>query len=95
MLVRIGNSSCSPLIGLVCSLALMLAIPAVGQTPPPVSPAQFDPSDVYFQGYLAVRASEQLESAGDFIGALEKLGKASQLFDAVQKYYPKKYCITL
>ncbi len=88
MLVRIGNSSCSPLIGLVCSLALMLAIPAVGQTPPPVSPAQFDPSDVYFQGYLAVRASEQLESAGDFIGALEKLGKASQLFDAVQKYYP-------
>jgi len=88
MLVRIGNFSCSPLIGLACSLALMLVIPVSGQSPPPVSPAQFDPSDVYFQGYLATRASEQLESAGDHIGALEKLGKANQLFDAVQKYYP-------
>jgi len=88
MLVRIGNSSCSPLIGLVCSLALVLAIPATGQAPPPVSPAQFDPSDVYFQGYLATRGAEQLESAGDYVGALEKLGKANQLFDAVQKYYP-------
>jgi len=67
------------------SLAMMLA--AFGQAPRP-APAQFDPSDVYFQGYLAVRASEQLESAGDFVGALEKLEKANELFRAVSNYHP-------
>lgn len=53
-----------------------------------MSPAQFDPSDVYFQGYLAARSAEQLEAAGDFIGAMEKLSKAQQMFGAVQRYYP-------
>jgi len=67
---------------------LLLAFQASGQAPAPVSPAQFDPSDVYFQGYLATRSSEQLTSAGDFIGAMEKLTKAEQLFGAVQRYYP-------
>jgi len=73
-------------------LALALAWPVHGQTPAPAAPAapaQFDPSDVYFQGYLAVRSAEQLESAGDFAGALEKLTKADQLFSAVRKYYPE------
>lgn len=74
--------------GLVGSLALWLAVPAAGQTPQPAAAAQFDPSDVYFQGYLATRAAEQLESAGDCIGALEKLEKAAQMFGAVRRYYP-------
>ena len=75
--------------GLVGSLALGLAFPAAGQAAKPIPAAQFDPSDVYFQGYLATRAAEQLESAGDFIGALEKLERASQCFGAVRKFYPE------
>ena len=49
---------------------------------------QFDPSDVYFQAYLEVRAAEQLEKDGDFVGALEKYGQADKLFKAVGKFYP-------
>ena len=50
--------------------------------------AQFDPSDVYFQGYLASRKAEELEGSGDFVGAMEKLQNAGKLFDSVHKYYP-------
>lgn len=49
---------------------------------------QFDPSDVYFQGYLAVRAAEQLEKDQDFVGALNKYQLASDLFGSVGKFYP-------
>jgi tetratricopeptide (TPR) repeat protein len=73
----------------VAGLALLLAAPAHGQATPPPAPAQFDPSDVYFQGYLATRTAEDLESAGDFLGALEKLQKADQMFSAVRTYYPE------
>lgn len=79
----------APLSGLVAGLALFLAVPAPGQATPPPAPAQFDPSDVYFQGYLATRTAEELESAGDFLGALEKLRKADQMFSAVRTYYPE------
>ncbi|MBX3741711.1 MAG: tetratricopeptide repeat protein [Akkermansiaceae bacterium] len=58
------------------------------QDPPPAAPAQFDPSDVYFQGYLATRAAEKLEADGDFIGAAEKLNQASKFFESVRRYYP-------
>jgi Flp pilus assembly protein TadD len=85
---RIANTLRLPVAGLTAVLGLWLAFPAPGQSPPPVQSAQFDPSDVYFQGYLAARAAEQLESAGDFIAALEKLQKADQLFGAIRKYYP-------
>lgn len=53
-----------------------------------VASGQFDPSDVYFQGYLAVRAAEQLEAQGDFMGAADKLEQAKKLFEGVRKYYP-------
>ncbi len=70
-------------------LSVVLAVSAVAQSPPPpVAPARFDPSDVYFQGYLAVRSAEQLEETGDFIGALEKLERADQLFDTIRKFHP-------
>lgn len=66
----------------------LAAAPAFAQAPPPVSPAQFDPSDVYFQGYLLSRAAEQLEASGEFVAAAEKLEKARKLFDAVRRWYP-------
>ncbi len=59
-----------------------------GAGPTPVAPANFDPSDVYFQGYLAKRDAEKLEAAGDFIGASEKLRSANNLIESVRKYFP-------
>ncbi len=71
------------------SACLWVTLPVAAQSPlPPPQSAQFDPSDVYFQGYLATRAAEQLEASGDFQGAMEKMQKATQLFDAVHQYFP-------
>jgi tetratricopeptide (TPR) repeat protein/predicted nucleic acid-binding Zn-ribbon protein len=89
MPVRILKTLRVPLSGLAAALGLGLASPVHGQAPPSPAPAQFDPSDVYFQGYLSTRSAEQLEAAGNFIGALEKLRKADQLFGAVRTYYPE------
>src|SRR5687768_3797939 len=79
------------------SLAAVLLLSAMpfmvtgirAQEPPPVAPAQFDPSDVYFQGYLAARTAEQLEAKGDFLKAAEKLEEARKLIDGVRKFYPE------
>jgi tetratricopeptide (TPR) repeat protein len=89
MPVRILKTLRTPLSGLAAALCLGLASPVHGQAPPLPAPAQFDPSDVYFQGYLSTRSAEQLEATGNFIGALEKLRKADQLFGAVRTYYPE------
>lgn len=59
---------------------------AVAQAP---ETPQFDPSDVYFQAYLAVRDAEQLEKDDDFVGALKKYEQASKLFGSVGRYYPE------
>ena len=59
---------------------------AVAQAP--IDP-QFDPSDVYFQAYLEVRAGEQLQKDEDFAGALQKFQLASELFGSVSKFYPE------
>jgi Flp pilus assembly protein TadD len=56
--------------------------------PPSTQPTTFDPSDVYFQGWLATRDAEKLEADGDFIGAQEKLERAAKLFDTIRMYYP-------
>jgi len=69
-------------------VGIWLAMPVSTAAPAPLQSAQFDPSDVYFQGYLAVRAADQFEASGDFIGAMEKLTSATKAFDAVHKYYP-------
>lgn len=89
MFPRTAKTLRLPLAGLAGILAFGQTLPAAGQAPPPAEQANFDPSDVYFQGYLAARSAEQLESAGDFIGALEKLERASQMFGAVRKFYPE------
>ena len=72
MLDRIAHTLRLPLVGMTCLVGLWLAMPASTAAPAPLQSAQFDPSDVYFQGYLAVRAAEQLEASGNFIGAMEK-----------------------
>lgn len=78
------------LAGLLGAFALLAGFSTLdAQSPAPPSPARFDPSDVYFQGYLAARSAEQLEAAGDFSGALEKLEKANQLFEAIRRYHPQ------
>lgn len=59
------------------------------QDPTAEHPARFDPSDVYFQGYLATRAAERLALEEDFVGAWEKYREADRLFSAVQKFYPE------
>jgi tetratricopeptide (TPR) repeat protein len=94
---RIVKNLRSPTAQLAFSAILWFAVIPVGaQTPAPISPAQFDPSDVYFQGYLSARSAEQLEASGDFVGAAEKLEKARKLFDTVRRYYPdwKKEMVT-
>ncbi len=73
---------------MAAGLLLLMAAGSVFAQPPAVAPAQFDPSDVYFQGYLSVRKAEQLEAGGDFIGAQENLEKAGKLFGSVGRYYP-------
>lgn len=75
--------------GLLVCLTLWLAPPLCAQAQPEFSPANFDPSDVYFQGYLATRAGEQLEASGNFIAAADKYRKAAELFGTVRKYYPQ------
>ncbi len=58
------------------------------QSPAPLPAAQFDPSDVYFQGYLATRAAEKLEGEQNFVGAKEKFQHAQKIVEAIQKNYP-------
>ncbi|HVJ46617.1 MAG TPA: hypothetical protein VM511_09555, partial [Luteolibacter sp.] len=74
---------------LLAAVTPFLPVQTRAQERPPVAPAQFDPSDVYFQGYLATRAAESLEAKGDFIGATEKLEQAQKLIDGVLKFYPE------
>lgn len=54
----------------------------------PVQSSSFDPSDVYFQGYLATRDAEKLEADGDLVGADEKYVRAKKMFDSIRMYYP-------
>jgi tetratricopeptide (TPR) repeat protein len=89
MFDRIATHLRLPAARLASSVLLLLtAAPAPAQAPAPIQTAQFDPSDVYFQGYLAIRAAEQLEASGDFVAAAEKLEKARTLLEAVRRYYP-------
>jgi tetratricopeptide (TPR) repeat protein len=89
MLVRIFTFRLAHAIG--CLALLTIAQEASAQIRPPAvgESAQFDPSDAYFQAFLSVRSSEELESRGDFAGAMEKLQRAQQLFGTIRKFYPE------
>jgi pentatricopeptide repeat protein len=88
MFDRIAKNLRAPAARLASSVFLLVPATTFAQGPPALQPAQFDPSDVYFQGYLSARAGEQLEANGDFVGAAEKLKKAREAFEAVSRYYP-------
>ncbi|BCX46430.1 tetratricopeptide repeat-containing protein [Haloferula helveola] len=64
--------------------------PSLAQQPaaPAPAPAQFDPSDVYFQGWLLSRDAEKLADQEKYSEALEKLRRAQQLFDTISKTFP-------
>lgn len=70
---------------MIFSMMVFMRGGVVAQAP---SVPNFDPSEVYFQGYLAARAAEQLEKDEDFVGALNKYQQASELFGSVEKFYP-------
>ncbi len=78
-----------PIARLAAAAWLMSAPPAPAQARE-MAPqnAQFDPSDVYFQGYLATRKAEELEANGDFVGAMDRMHHAGKLFETVRKFYP-------
>jgi len=88
MLEWIAKNRHAPVLLLAGCLLLGLPRLASGQTSAPVQTAQFDPSDLYFQGYLAIRAAEKLEAQGDFVAAAEKLERARKLIDTVRRYHP-------
>lgn len=89
MLARISTLPLAHAIGCFALLAVADETMAQSQTPAVGESAQFDPSDAYFQAYLSIRSSEELESRGDFAGAMEKLNRAQQLFGTIRKYYPE------
>lgn len=89
MLARIFTFPLAHAIGCFALLAVDGETMAQSQAPAVGESAQFDPSDAYFQAYLSIRSSEELESRGDFAGAMEKLNRAQQLFGTIRKYYPE------
>jgi tetratricopeptide (TPR) repeat protein len=89
MLARIFTFPLAHAIGCFALLAIAGETTAQSQAPAVGESAQFDPSDAYFQAYLSIRSSEELESRGDFAGAMEKLNRAQQLFGTIRKYYPE------
>jgi hypothetical protein len=52
------------------------------------APANFDPADVYFQGWLLSRDAEKLQAEKKYSEALEKLQRSRELFDSVATYFP-------
>jgi len=76
------------LVVLLAQASVDAQAPDAGGQKPPVQAANFDPSSVYFQGYLAIRDAEKLEAAGDFVGAEEKLQQARKIGDSISRYFP-------
>jgi hypothetical protein len=77
---------------LACAFGIGLG-PLAAQEPGPLTPAKgapahFDPSDVYFQGWLLSRDAEKLQAEKKYPEALEKFNRARQLFDSVATYFP-------
>ncbi len=82
-----------PLAATALALAALAGgtMPAPGQAPAPVAeaPAAFDPSDVYFQGWLLCNDAEKLAKEGKATEALGKLRRAGELFDTISRTFPE------
>lgn len=83
---RAGLIACALSIGFWCA-------PTSAQEPGPLTPTQdapknFDPSDVYFQGWLLSRDAEKLAAEERFTEAYEKLERAQKLFNSVAEFFP-------
>ena len=48
----------------------------------------FDPSDVYFEGWLRYKEAKKLEEEKKYTDALEKYTQARKLFDSIATYFP-------
>ena len=72
--------------GLAVSVLLFFCLPLAGQD---ANLRQFDPSDVYFQGWLKVRDGERAVEADKFLDAYNHYDKAANLFDTVALYHPE------
>lgn len=48
----------------------------------------FDPSDVYFQGWLTYKDGEKLQAEKKYAEALEKFQRSQKLFDSIATYFP-------
>jgi Flp pilus assembly protein TadD/predicted nucleic acid-binding Zn-ribbon protein len=55
----------------------------------PPNNAVFNPSDVYYQGYLYADEAAQLEKQGRFAEALAKYRSAQTFFETVAKFHPE------
>lgn len=79
--------ACGVTFGPVAALAQEREIPLA---PPRKTdgPVNFDPADVYFQGWLLSRDAEKLQAEKKYSEALEKLQRSRELFDNVATYFP-------
>ncbi|MEM9080432.1 MAG: tetratricopeptide repeat protein [Verrucomicrobiota bacterium] len=67
-------------------VALLAALTAPAQDEQ--NPAQLDPSDIYFQGWLALRDCEAALEKDNWQKANDHLNRAKRFFDTVSLYHP-------
>ena len=64
MRLRLAQKLFLPTVCIAFPASFLGTLPAVAQAPPgPIASANFDPSDVYFQGYLLSRSAENRGAA--------------------------------
>ncbi|MCU0780824.1 MAG: tetratricopeptide repeat protein [Akkermansiaceae bacterium] len=77
------------LLALAAGAAAFLApVGAQVPVPPPVAPAHFDPSDVYYEAWRATTEAENLEKDGNPVAALARFQHAAKLLESITRYYP-------
>lgn len=90
---RAGLMACAA----ACAIAMwpQSAFPQTKEKEVPLAPPRkegaamnFDPADVFFQGWLLSRDAEKLQAEKRYSEALDKLQRARELFDNVATYFP-------
>ena len=91
IVTRMRRSSRFLITTLMIGMAGLFCLPAAhAQAPlaPPTQPS-FDPSDVYFQGWIFTREAETLMKAGRHAEAIVKLRSAQKFFQTVNQFHPE------